>query len=397
MRNNGKKLVRLLAAALLALAMTLPLTACQVEIPGVGTININDGNTPTGGNTPDRGDTDGDGMDGGEPGAYDDSLDLLRQELDERQQDERFAVAYIGDIDGKLSDLAVPLRDWINDTAPGLCAQYTFVRNIPQERVVGDSGSLFCVVPHDPNATVAVNRVRWNEAKGGYETLEVLYRSESGEPILLFVSNDLGTVSTDTTELLLTDSHSDTLSWLPTTGEVSLPYDYQNEKNLALDFTFYSQEGNDENDGSDFGWTCPDGSQLTQKLWVWRGEADKPAIATLELNANSSQENDWGSGTFTWWYESDYTTPEEVYEGDWGLTANGEYSGVLTLDMTRTGGKRYQPGETERLIHDSFIVQVPMLFADYNCLAVDKGTHGSYLPVQMEPETVLYFYPQWTE
>ena len=397
MRNNGKKLARLLVAALLALAMTLSLTACQVEIPGVGTININDGNTPTGGNTPDRGDTDGDGMDGGEPGAYDDSLDLLRQELDERQQDERFAVAYIGDIDGKLSDLAVPLRDWINDTAPGLCAQYTFVRNIPQERVVGDSGSLFCVVPRDPNATVAVNRVRWNEAKGGYETLEVLYRSESGEPILLFVSYNLGKTPFETTELLLTDSHSDTLSWLPTTGEVSLPYDYQNEKNLALDFTFYSQEGNDENDGSDFGWTCPDGSQLTQKLWVWRGEADKPAIATLELNANSSQEDDWGSGTFTWWYESDYTTPEEVYEGDWGLTANGEYSGVLTLDMTRTGGKRYQPGETERLIHDSFIVQVPMLFADYNCLAVDKGTHGSYLPVQMEPETVLYFYPQWTE
>ena len=397
MRNNGKKLARLLVAALLALAMTLSLTACQVEIPGVGTININDGNTPAGGNVPDRGDTDGDGMDGGEPGAYDDSLDLLRQKLDERQQDERFAVAYIGDINGKLSDLAIPLRDWMNDTAPGLCAQYTFVRNIPQERVVGDSGSLFCVVPRDPNATVAVNRARWNEAKGGYETLEVLYRSESGEPILLFISNDLGTVPTDTTELLLTDSHPDTLSWLPTTGEVSLPYDYQNERNLALDFTFYSQEGNDENDGSDFGWTCPDGSQLTQKLWVWRGESDKPAIATLELNANSSQENYWGSGTFIWWYESDYTTPEEVYEGDWGLTANGEYSGVLTLDMTRTDGKRHKPGEADRLIHDSFIVQVPMLFEDYNCLAVDKGTHGSYLPVQMEPETVLYFYPQWTE
>lgn len=359
MRNNGKKLVRLLAAALLALTMTMPLTACQVEIPGVGTININDGNVP------DRGDTDGDGMDGGEPGAYDGSLDLLRQELDERQQDERFAVAYIGDIDGDLSDLAIPLRDWINDTAPELCAQYPFVRNIAQKRVVDNSGSLFCVVPRDPNATVVVNRIRWSEQKGDYETIEVLYRSESGEPILLFVSYDLGKTPFETTELRLTDSHSDTLSWLPTTGAVSLPYDYQNEKNLALDFTFYSQEGNDENDGSDFGWTCPDGSQLTQKLWVWRGEADKPALATLELHANSSQEGDWGSATFTWWYESDFVTPEEVYAGDWGLTANGEYSGVLILDMTRTGGKRYQPGETERLIHDSFVVQVPMLFADY--------------------------------
>ena len=394
MRNNGKKLVRLLAAALLALAMTLSLTACQVEIPGVGTININDGNTPAGGNVPDRGDTDGDGMDGGEPGAYDDSLDLLRQELDERQQDERFAVAYIGDIDGKLSDLAVPLRDWINDTAPGLCAQYTFVRNIPQERVVGDSGSLFCVVPRDPNATVAVNRARWNEAKGGYETLEVLYRSESGDPILLFISNDLGTVPTDTTELLLTDSHPDTLSWYPIPGIVALPYDYENDRKLAYDFTFYSQEGND-GFGSDIGWTCPTGSQLTQEIWAWQGNTDKPALATLELHANSSQEGDWGTATFTWWYESDFVTPEEVYTGDWGLTGNGEYSGVIMLDLTRTGGKRYTPGETERIIHDGFIVQVPMAFEDYTYLSIDKGQHGSYLPVQMEPDTVLYFYPQW--
>ena len=398
MRNNGKNLTRLLAAALLALAMALPLTGCQVEIPGVGTINISDGTTTGGTGGGNRGGDIGGGNTGGdiggEPGAYDDSLDLLRQGLDDRQQDERFAVAYIGDIDGKLSDLTVPLRDWINDTAPGLCAQYPFIRNIPQERVVDDSGSLFCVVPRDPNATVAVNRARWNEAKGGYETLEVLYRSESGEPILLFVSNDLGTVPTDTTELLLTDSHPDTLSWYPIPGIVALPYDYENDRKLAYDFTFYSQEGND-GFGSDIGWTCPSGSQLTQEVWAWDGHTDKPALATLELHANSSQEDDWGTATFTWWYESDFVTPEEVYTGDWGLTGNGEYSGVIMLDLKRTGGKRYTPGETERIIHDSFIVQVPMAFEDYTYLSIDKGQHGSYLPIQIEPDTVLYFYPQW--
>ena len=392
MHKYWKRPATLTVIVLLAFMMTLSLTGCQVEIPGMGTINISDGTT-TGGTG--GGNTGGDI--GGEPGAYDDSLNLLRQELEERHQNERFAVAYIGDIDGSLSDLAISLQEWMNSKAPMLCAQYPFIRNIPQERVVDDRGSLFCVVPRDPDATVVVNRIRWSEVKGDYETIKELYRSQSGEPILLFVSYDLEKTPFETTELRLTDRYGDTLSWLPTTGAVSLPYDYENDKNLAFDFTFYSQEGNDENDGSDFGWTCPDGSQLTQRLWVWNGETDKPAIATLELNANSSQENDWGSGTFIWWYESDYTTPEEVYEGDWSLSANGEYSGVLTLDMTRTGGKRYTPGETERLIHDSFIVQVPMLFEDYNCLAVDKGTHGSYLPVQMEPETVLYFYPQWTE
>ena len=86
MRNNRKKLFRLLVAALLAFMMTLSLTGCQVEIPGMGTINISDGTT-TGGT--------GGGTSGGEPGAYDDSLNLLRQELEERHQDERFAVAYI--------------------------------------------------------------------------------------------------------------------------------------------------------------------------------------------------------------------------------------------------------------------------------------------------------------
>ena len=388
MRNNRKKLVRLLVAALLAFMMTLSLTGCQVEIPGMGTINISDGTTADG-----TGGTNG-GNIGGEPGAYDDSLDLLRQWLDERQQNERFAVAYIGDIDGKLSDLALPLRDWMNDKAPMLCAEYPFIRNIPQERVVDDRGSLFCVVPRDPDATVVVNRIRWSEVKGDYETIKELYRSQSGEPILLFVSYDLEKTPFETTELLLTDSHSDTLSWYPIPGIVALPYDYENDRKLAYDFTFYSQEGND-GFGSDIGWTCPSGSQLTQELWAWQGNTDKPALATLELHANNGQEDDWGSATFTWWYESDFVTPEEVYEGEWGLTANGEYSGVLMLDLTRTGGKRYTPGETERLIHDGFIVQVPMGFEDFTYLAIDKGTHGSYLPIQIEPDTVLYFYPQW--
>lgn len=160
----------------------------------------------------------------------------------------------------------------------------------------------------------------------------------------------------------------------------------------CYDFTFYSQEGND-GFGSDIGWTCPSGFQLTQETWAWQGHTDKPALATLELHANSSQEDYWGAATLTWWYESDFVTPEEVYEGEWGLTANGEYSGVLMLDMTRTGGKRYTPGETERIIHDGFIVQVPMAFEDYTYLSVDKGQHGSYLPIQLEPDTVIYFYP----
>ena len=77
-------------------------------------------------------------------------------------------------------------QEWVSKAAPELCAQYPFVRNIPRERVVGSGGSLFCVVPRDPNTSVVVNRIQWNEKAGGYDNVEVLYRSESGEPFLVF-------------------------------------------------------------------------------------------------------------------------------------------------------------------------------------------------------------------
>ena len=243
MHNNRKKLVRSLTAMLLALAMALPLTACQVEIPGVGTININDGAS----------DGDTAKTNGGEPGAYDDSLDLLRQELDERQQDERFAVAYIGDINGSLNDLAIPLRDWINDTAPGLCAQYTFVRNIPQERVVGDSGSLFCVVPRDPDATLAVNRIRWNPQNEDYDNLEVLYRSESGDPILLYACADMGESPYPDTEVIVTDSTGKTVTWYPIYGITALPYDYEYDLPLGYSFTVCDEDYGGDMIGNEVG------------------------------------------------------------------------------------------------------------------------------------------------
>ena len=365
---------------LLALAMMLTLTACQINIPGVGTVRINDGS---------KNDHATDGSPAGN--SYDTSLTQLRKHMAE-VPDYIFAVAYISSAAGGPDDFELPIQEWVSKAAPELCAQYPFVQNIPRERVVGSGGSLFCVVPRDPNASVAVNRIQWNEKTGGYDNVEVLYRSESGEPFLVFACADMGEAIDPDTEVIVTNSGEEPLKWYPYYGIVALPYDSENERRLAYDFTFYSQEGND-GFGSDIGWTCPSGSQLTQEIWAWDGNTDKPALATLELHANSSQEDYWGTATFTWWYESDFVTPEEVYTGDWGLTGNGEYSGVIMLDLTRTGGKRYTPGETERIIHDGFIVQVPMAFEDYTYLSIDKGQHGSYLPIQIEPDTVIYFYP----
>ena len=385
MHKYWKRPATLTVIVLLVFMMTLSLTGCQVEIPGMGTINISDGTT-----TGSTGGTNG-GDIGGEPGAYDDSLNLLRQELEERHQDERFAVAYIGDIDGKLSDLTLPLRDWMNDKAPMLCAEYPFIRNIPQERVVDDRGSLFCVVPRDPNASVVVNRIQWNEKAGGYDNVEVLYRSESGEPFLVFACADMGEATDPDTEVIVTNSGEEPLKWYPYYGMVALPYSPEDGRELGYDFTVYT--GNDSMDGGDVGddgmWTAPTAEQLAGHIWTWQGDlAEQPAMATMSLTQGSGTEP--GQITFTWWYTKDYGDPQEIYEGSWKLTDGGQ---LMDLTMTRTGGQQYTKGEAPTTVSGAFPVQVPAAFDIVPVLNVAGGSSADGLPIQQIPYELFMFDP----
>ena len=63
MHKYWKRPVTLTVIVLLVFMMTLPLTACQIEIPGIGTVNIKDSDLPNnGGNM--SGDDGGDDVDG---------------------------------------------------------------------------------------------------------------------------------------------------------------------------------------------------------------------------------------------------------------------------------------------------------------------------------------------
>lgn len=243
---------------LLALAMMLTLTACQINIPGVGTVRINDGS---------KNDHATDGSPAGN--SYDTSLTQLRKHMAE-VPDYIFAVAYISSAAGGPDDFELPIQEWVSKAAPELCAQYPFVQNIPRERVVGSGGSLFCVVPRDPNASVAVNRIQWNEKTGGYDNVEVLYRSESGEPFLVFACADMGEAIDPDTEVIVTNSGEEPLKWYPYYGIVALPYSSEDGRELGYDFTVYTE--NDSMDGGDVGddgmWTAPTAEQLAEYIWT---------------------------------------------------------------------------------------------------------------------------------
>ena len=361
---------------LLALAMMLTLTACQINIPGVGTVRINDGS---------KNDHDADGSPAGN--SYDTSLAQLREEAMDLPS-YLFAAAYIGSSAGGPDDLELPLQEWVRTAAPELCAQYPFVQNIPRERVVGSGGSLFCVVPRDPDATLAVNRIRWNPQNEDYDNLEVLYRSESGDPILLYACADMGESPYPDTEVIVTDSTGKTVTWYPIYGITALPYDYEYDLPLGYSFTVCDEDyGGDMIEESM--WTTPTAEQLARYVWTWQGDlAEQPAMATMSLTQGSGAEP--GQITFTWWYTKDYGDPQEIYEGSWSLTDSGEH---IDLTMTRSGGRQYTKGEAPTTVSGMFPVQVPAAFDVFPVLNVTGGGGAYGFPIQQIPNELLMFEP----
>ena len=94
------------------------------------------------------------------------SLNSLRQAMVETPQ--LFAVAYFGYHDTIDSDVPADPYAVMQEQAPELCKDLPFLLDIPGERVIGNHGDLFCIVPLDADATVAVSKGIWNETGEQY-------------------------------------------------------------------------------------------------------------------------------------------------------------------------------------------------------------------------------------
>ena len=109
------------------------------------------------------------------------SPDALRQEMAGTGQ--LFAVAYLGYHENVDSDLPADPFAAMLEQAPQLCREYPFLLRIPEERVIGTGGELYCIVPLDPDATVAVTQGHWDGTLDQYIYLDSAYHSAAGEPL----------------------------------------------------------------------------------------------------------------------------------------------------------------------------------------------------------------------
>ena len=108
-----------------------------------------------------------------------DSFDSLRSYIKEKIPEYMGGMAFLGYVSEPFDNV------WDALDPEGY---YPFIADIPEANIIKHTavdGEVWCFVPADENASVAVNSIAWDPESEDYAVLDILYKSEKGEPIVI--------------------------------------------------------------------------------------------------------------------------------------------------------------------------------------------------------------------
>lgn len=199
------------------------------------------------------------------------------------------------------------VMNYLLDEYPSWMNEMDFIGKIPPERFVRACsweawGQLVCIVPRDPAATVCVNLACWED--GILVSEEVLYRSESGDPILLLTDMTEYALTT----VIVTDSDGRGVSWSPYWGYHEALPDGGYAGHLVMDFTPDSEKSPYEL-ALRQGWEVPQIGDLEGGFWLSAFDYG------LELQSDSIPGDNGGNAII---YDVDEVGAlTESYRGSW--------------------------------------------------------------------------------
>lgn len=375
-------------AFLLTLVLMLSLCACaQKQQMGTETDkpNISD----TGETLPNRTDKEKPGK---QPGGSDtqpaqagfsaeaeQSLIWLRDRIDFPQT--MFGAAYLGYVEEDSRG------NWLSAADQAMLEAYPFLAEIDENHIIGSTGYLYCIVPVDENASVAINRMQWNEKTKTYENTEVCYRSESGEPVLLFANLD-GVAYEADTQVWITDNSGNSCEWWPSFDAMSclVPCISETGDYLSFDFTEYGWQGSPSELAP---WLADGWSGIyapgLEGCWVTQAAAwDTGRTANYYLWFFPEDETG-GSVRLDWQYEGSDLF-EEMWSGYWTITSVMDGPSYVTISLSLVGGENYGVTDGPYYISDTY-----PLVIDYSGeeMVLGAGENGVSLPFMPKYESQL--------
>ena len=303
-----------------------------------------------------------------------------------------FGAAYLGYVGGLFEDgFEAGFPAWLWENNEAMLRVYPFIAEIDENHILGRAGHLYCIVPVDENATVAVNRVQWNEKTQTDEVTEVLYRSESGEPVLLFANLD-GVAYEADTQVFITDSSGNTCEWEPSLDATShlAPCISESGDYHSFDFTEYAWYSAPPAFAAWLadGWTGMTalglaGSESTGMGWITEtmaGETNRYAHFSLRFY---SEDETGGTVDLDWAYEGsdDFT---EMWSGFWAIQTIPDGPSYVTLSLSLVGGYSYGVTDGPMYLCETY----PLLISPSGTeLLVGAGESGICLPFMSQSTT----------
>ena len=313
------------------------------------------------------------------------SLAWLRERMDVPQT--LFGAAYLGYVEEG--------GDWRLTADPAMLEQYPFLAEIDENHIIGSAGHLYGIVPLDENATVAINRIRWNEHTRTYENTEVCYRAESGEPVLLFANLD-GVAYEADTQVWITDNRGNSCEWWPSLDAMSylVPCVSENGDYHSFDFTEYGWQGTSAELAP---WLADGWSGIyapgLEGCWTVQAAAwDTNQTANYYLWFFPEDETG-GSARLDWQYEGSDLF-EEMWSGTWTITSVLDGPSDVTISLSLVGGENYGVTDGPYYISDTYPLVVSPSGEE---MVLGAGLSGVSLPFmpQYDPQLRILTLDSW--
>ncbi len=317
-----------------------------------------------------------------------DSLALLRQSMDE--QGISFGAAYLGYVGGFFDEeFSQAFPAWLKENNEKMLREYPFISEIDLEHILGRAGCLYCIVPRDEEASVSINRVTWNEKTQRSEVTEVLYRAESGEPVLLFANTDEIYNDADT-QIFITDKDGNTSEWYPSLDEEGNLWPCLREDGTyaSWDFTnYWYQTDSDLEAWLKEGWLGPTelglaGAESTGQTWTAAGPAwESERKANFSLCFYPGDE-EGGRVELSWDYTGEMEEQEQ-WSGFWTIRTRMDEPSLLTISLSLTGGQNYGSTDGPAYISETYPVLVDLSGMH---LVIGRGEYGVCLPFMSQAD-----------
>lgn len=298
--------------------------------------------------------------------------------------DTLFGVAYLGYVGGLFDDgFTEEFPQWLRENNPELLEKYPFIAEMDRNHILGGAGHLYCIVPTDENATVSVNRVNWDENSRTGTVQDVLYRQETGEPVLLFANLDGNACHVDT-QLYITDNSGTTCEWYPAMDEEGYLVPCINDGVcFSWDFSDYPYSvAGDMTDWLADGWLGPTALGLAGEdprfgtMWCTQGnawESDRYAYYNVWFCPGDAES---GTMDIDFLYEGQEEYAEQ-WSGFWTIQTAEDQPSYISISISLVGGTEYNSTDGSRYIAETYPILISRSGTD---IVIGKGLNNVCLP-----------------